>query len=240
MPRDSRADALPQALAVSSLGDASPARELLPLVYEHLRQLAALRVSQEGPGQTLQATALVHEAYLRITKAGQGARSGEEPGAARSADPKDGSPNDGSPPCGRWVDKDHFFAAAARAMRHILIERARAKGTLKRGGDRGRVNLVEEMGSSREPGRLDADLIDWIAVDEALAALEREDAGLARIVSLRFFAGLTAAETAAIVGTSERTVHRDWQVARGWMLRFLSRSDGAGGRDGSCSGTPTS
>ncbi len=174
------------------------AAELLPLVYDHLRELARKRLAHESPGQTLQPTALVHEAYMRI--AGTGAP---------------------------WDNRRHFFAAAAIAMRRILVERARAKGGPMRGGGRERVGLSTAEGEMADGPSGE---IDWIALDEAMAALEREDAQLAEVVHLRYFAGLSVDETAAATGRSARSIDRDWKCARLWLLRRIRDPEAPDGR----------
>ena len=168
-------------LSAIEQGDDHASERLLPLVYDELRKLAAQRLAHEKPGQTLQATALVHEAYLRLVGAG-------EPG---------------------WSGRGHFFAAAAEAMRRILVEKARQKKSLRHGGEGRRVGLDE------------IDAADAIAADELLAlneALDRlaiEDPTAARLVSLRYFAGLTMTEAAAALGLSLRTAERNWTYAQG-------------------------
>lgn len=169
-------------------GDLSAANELLPLVYAELRRLAEHRMQREVPGQTLQPTALVHEAYLRLV--------GETDIA--------------------WDGRGHFFAAAAEAMRRILIESARRRKSAKRGGDRARF-AVSETDAVVEPGRLD-DLLD---LDEALKKLEKEDPKLAEIVELRYFAGLKIDEIAEVLDVSPRTVRRNWVFVRAWFGREL-------------------
>jgi RNA polymerase sigma factor (TIGR02999 family) len=179
-------------LSAIERGDAKATDELLPLVYEELRILAAQKLSREARGQTLQATALVHEAYLRLV--------GEDhPG---------------------WDSRGHFFAAAAEAMRRILVENARRKGSEKHGGRLRRVDLesceIAQEGSSDE----------LLALDGALNALAQEDTTTAEVVKLRYFAGLSLDQVAAIVGVSERTVRRYWAYGRAWLLRALTRPDG--------------
>jgi RNA polymerase sigma factor (TIGR02999 family) len=176
-------------LAAMDQGDRQAAGQLLPLVYDELRQLAAARLAREAPGQSLQATALVHEAYLRLV----------------GNDPE--KPFDG---------RGHFFAAAAEAMRRIVIDRARSRKRLKRGGGRRRVRLD-----------LDALLIepcgdDLLALDEALTALAREDPGAAELVKLHVFAGLTLAQTSDVLGIGRRTADRDWAYARAWLCDALA------------------
>jgi RNA polymerase sigma factor (TIGR02999 family) len=170
-------------------GDSRAAEQLLPLVYEELRKLAAARVAQEKPGQTLQATALVHEAYLRLVA---------------SAEREQGEGD-------HWDGRGHFFAAAAEAMRRILIDRARHKRSRKAGGDLRRVDLVDVDPAADEPA------IDLIALDEALQKLERKDKRKADVVKLRFFAGLTAAQAADALGISTATADNDWYYARSWL-----------------------
>jgi RNA polymerase sigma factor (TIGR02999 family) len=171
-------------------GGPQAAERLLPLVYEELRTLASRRLGREAPGQSLQATALVHEAYLRLV--------GGDPGR-------------------RWDGRGHFFAAAAQAMRRILVDRARGRRRLKRGGGRGRVDL--DLGSLP----LDGPGEDLIDLDEALTDLGREDPLCARLVTLRFFAGLTQAEAAEALGLARRTADRHWAYARAWLYERLRR-----------------
>jgi RNA polymerase sigma factor (TIGR02999 family) len=163
---------------------------LLPLVYDELRRLAAARLNREAPGQSLDATALVHEAYLRLV----------------GADPS--RPFDG---------KGHVFAAAAESMRRILVERARARRRLKRGGDRRRVHIDLEAIARVEPP---ADSL--LALDEALTALAAEDPTAAALVQLRAFAGLTLAQAADALGLARRTADRDWSYARAWLAHALA------------------
>src|SRR5262245_26446066 len=162
-------------------GDPSAAEQLLPLVYDELRQLAAQRLAQEKPGQTLQATALVHEAYLRLVDVDRAQH---------------------------WNSRGHFFAAAAEAMRRILINRARDRGRLKRGGGRRRVDLNELADAAAAPAD---DLLD---LDEALDRLAASYPQAAELVKLRFFAGLTLVEAAEALGLPPRTVDRQWAFAR--------------------------
>jgi RNA polymerase sigma factor (TIGR02999 family) len=176
-------------LARIGQGQRAATDELLPLVYTELRQLARVRMSGERPGQTLQATALVHEAYLRLV------------GGAELA----------------WDSRGHFFAAAAEAMRRILIERARRVGRLKHGGDLQRVTL-----DAVEPGYM-PDHAELLAIDEALSRLEDLDETMARVVKLRYFGGLSIEETARAMGISTRSVNRAWTGARAWLRRELSR-----------------
>jgi RNA polymerase sigma factor (TIGR02999 family) len=175
-------------LSAIEQGDPSAAGQLLPLVYDELRKLAAHKLAQEKPGQTLQATALVHEAYLRLvdTKKVQ-----------------------------HWDSRGHFFAAAAEAMRRILIDQARRKGRPKHGGGRRRVNLEEalSLGEAADDGVL--------ALDEALAKLAREEPAKADIVKLHYFAGLTLEEAGRLLGISHRTAKRHWAYARAWLYAAI-------------------
>lgn len=170
-------------------GDSQAAEALLPLVYEELRKLAAARMAQESAGQTLQATALVHEAWLRLV--GEGDRT--------------------------WQNRAQFFAAAAEAMRRILIDRARRKHALKRGAGAERIDL------DRVDVALEADADTLIRVNEALEKLAAEDAQAAQVVKLRFFVGLDYVEAAETLGISERSAKRCWNFARAWLYRELSR-----------------
>ena len=165
-------------------GDPQAADQLLPLVYESLRKLAAQQLAGEGPGQTLQATALVHEAYLRLVDSDKAAH---------------------------WESRRHFFAAAAEAMRRILIDRARHKRTEKRGGRRQRVSLddIDAIADSPSP-----DLLD---LDEALNRLAAEDPVNAQLVTLRYFAGMSVQEAADVLGISRATADRNWAYARTWL-----------------------
>jgi RNA polymerase sigma factor (TIGR02999 family) len=173
-------------------GDAQATEELLPLVYEELRVLAAQRLSHEPPGQTLQATALVHEAYLRLV--------GEERRG--------------------WDSRGHFFAAAAEAMRRILVENARRKQTLKKGGAHRRVALGDADVAAEDDLRHD----DLLALNEALEKLARRDEVKANVVKLRYFAGLTIEQTAASLGIAPATAKRYWTFARAWLIREMESS----------------
>jgi RNA polymerase sigma factor (TIGR02999 family) len=162
-------------------GDPKAAESLLPLVYEELRRLAAQRLAQEKPGQTLQATALVHEAYLRLVDKEK---------------------------IGRWDSRGHFFAAAAEAMRRILVESARRRGREKHGGHRVRANLLDlDLAVNTQPDEV-------LAIDEALVRLAAEDVHAAELVKLRYFAGLTVDEAAKALGLSRATAYRHWTYAR--------------------------
>ena len=174
-------------LRAAQAGDADAAERLLAVVYEHLRQLARARMARVPPGQTLQPTALVHEAYLRLT------------------DKSDVS----------WESRQHFFFAAARAMRDILVEQARRKARPVRGGGRRRQELDEACAVLAAPSD------DVLAVHEALDELEQQDPVKAQIVLLRYFSGLTTAETAEVLGLAERTLDRHWRYIRVWLLKRL-------------------
>jgi RNA polymerase sigma factor (TIGR02999 family) len=176
-------------LSAIDAGDRHAAEQLLPLVYDELRHLAAQKLAQEKPGQTLQATALVHEAYLRLV--------GDQ----------------------QFYNRGHFFAAAAEAMRRILLNRARDKKRLKRGGERHRVDLdhIEIALDTREE--------ELMALDEALTQLAFEDPDAARLVNLRFFAGLTLKDAAAALGLAQRTAERQWTYARAWLYARLRQHE---------------
>jgi RNA polymerase sigma factor (TIGR02999 family) len=174
-------------------GDPQAAHQLLPLVYDELRRLAAQKLAREKPGQTVQPTALVHEAYLRLV--------GQDPGQ-------------------RWESRGHFFAAAAEAMRRILVENARRKHRLKRGGGRQRVDLPQVAAVSAVPAE------DLLALDEALERLAAEDAQKAELVKLRFFAGLSIEEAARCLGIARATAARHWAYARAWLYDRLNAGDG--------------
>jgi RNA polymerase sigma factor (TIGR02999 family) len=170
-------------------GDQKATDELLPLVYDELRLLAAQKLSHEKPGHTLQATALVHEAYMRLI----------------------GSDGQG------WDNRGHFFKAAAEAMRRILVDNARRKKRLKRGGDRDRAELKEALIPIEVPN------IDLIALDEALVKLEADDPTRANIVKLRYFGGLTLEQTAQVLRISTATANRHWACARSWLFMEISK-----------------
>jgi RNA polymerase sigma factor (TIGR02999 family) len=179
-----------QILNAIEQGEPRAAEQLLPLIYDELRRLAAQKLAQEKPGQTLQATALVHEAYLRLvdTKKAQ-----------------------------RWNSRRHFFAAAAEAMRRILVECARARGSCKRGGGRERLDLDDLAVAS--PERPD----DLLALDEALTRLAAVEPQAAELVHLRYFAGQTMSAAAELLGLSLRSTHRLWAYAKAWLLQELGR-----------------
>lgn len=180
-----------RSLAETARGNRQAAAELLPLVYTELRLLARARLARERPGATLQPTALVHDAYLRLVGSG-------DPG---------------------WGGEGHFFAAAAEAMRRILVERARRARRQKRGGSWQRVTLCEEEVSAPASG------VDVLALDEALVRLAARDPRMAAVAELRYFAGLSVDEAATALGTSRRSTHRLWTAARAWLYRELT-SDG--------------
>jgi RNA polymerase sigma factor (TIGR02999 family) len=173
-----------QILNAIAEGDQQAASQLLPLVYEELRKLAAQRLGKEAPGQTLQPTALVHEAYLRLV--------GEEEEQ-------------------HWDSQGHFFAAAAEAMRRILVEHARQKASLKRGGNRDRIDVVDSLLPAPEPRE------DLVALDAALTKLAEIDKQAAELVQLRYFAGLPIREIAEYLGISPRTADRLWAFAKAWL-----------------------
>ena len=173
-------------------GDPQAAEQLLPLVYDELRRLAAQKLAHEKPGQTLDATALVHEAYLRLV---------------------------GDDPEQPWNGRGHFFAAAAEAMRRILVDVARRKDALRHGGGRRRQDLAAAEPAAPRPSE------DVLALDEALGQLEARDPARAALVKLRYFAGLTMPEAAAAIGVTQRTAERIWTYARSFLLKEM-RSEG--------------
>jgi RNA polymerase sigma factor (TIGR02999 family) len=181
--------AVTQLLDAAAAGDPNAAAELLPLVYEELRKLAATRLAAEAPGQTLQATALVHEAYVRLVDV---------------------------PEAQPWNSRGHFFAAAAEAIRRILVERARRKSRLKHGGEYQRVELESGCLVSAAPS------LDVVALDEALARLAETEPAKAQLVKLRFFAGLTMPEAAAAMNISLATAERYWAFAKSWLYAELA------------------
>jgi RNA polymerase sigma factor (TIGR02999 family) len=189
-------------LSAIEQGHPHAAEQLLPLVYDELRRLAADRMKQEKPGQTLQATALVHEAYLRLV--GTGPQS---------------APSQSDKSVVHWDGRGHFFAAAAEAMRRILVEKARHKGRWKRGGDYKRIDLDDLEIPARGPTD------DVVAVDEALTKLAQKHPVKAEFVKLRYFAGLTVAEAAEALGISTTTADRYWTFARAWLFRELAGED---------------
>jgi RNA polymerase sigma factor (TIGR02999 family) len=180
-----------QLLAAVNAGDPRASEQLLPLIYDEMRRLARSYMKRENEGQTLQATALVHEAYMRLV------------GGVNVS----------------WDNRGHFFAAAALAMRRILVERARARGRIKRGGDRQRVDLADQAAAS------DDSPVDLVALDDALRRLEAFDKRKCEVVMLKYFAGLTNDEVAAALGVSSATVRNEWTFARAWLLRELAAHD---------------
>jgi len=192
-------------LEAAASGDRKASEELLPLVYEELRKLAGARMAKEpagGAGFTLQPTALVHEAYLHLL--GHTAGGGEV----------------------RWDSRGHFFGAAALAMRRILVDRARRRARVKHGGDRGRADVDMDVLAVEPPGD------ELLAMDEALAKLERADERKYRVVMLRYFAGLSVEDTAAAMDLSPATVKNDWAFARAWLKREMQGGGGGGGSAG--------
>jgi RNA polymerase sigma factor (TIGR02999 family) len=179
-------------LSAIEQGDPQAAGQLLPLIYDELRKLAAQKLAQEKPGQTLQATALVHEAYVRLVDVDR-----PQP----------------------WNSRGHFFAAAAEAMRRILVESARKRGRQKRGGDRQRLDLESLQLAVPEVSD------DLLALDEALAELARNHPEKAELVKLRYFAGLTVGEAAQALGISPSTADRHWTYARAWLYRRMVGDD---------------
>jgi RNA polymerase sigma factor (TIGR02999 family) len=177
-------------LQAASRGQSQAAEELLPLVYDELRRLASIRMAREAPGQTLQPTALVHEAWVRLVA--DGART--------------------------WENRAHFFAAAAEAMRRILIERARRRARLRHGGGLERLNLRDVDIAAGQPD----DKI--ILMDEALERLKAQDPETARVVVLKFFGGLTNEEIVKVLGTSDRTVRRQWNYAKAWLYNSVKKN----------------
>jgi len=175
-------------LSAIEQGDRRAGEQLLPLVYEELRQLAAAKLAQENPGHTLQATALVHEAYLRLVDA-------EKVQA--------------------WNSRGHFFMAAAEAMRRILVENARRKQQVGRGGDQRRISIDEVEMVAEAPSE------ELLALDESLRRLEGQDPEAAKLVKLRYFAGMTMLQAADALGMSLRTAERNWTYARSWLHRDM-------------------
>jgi RNA polymerase sigma factor (TIGR02999 family) len=188
-------DDITRILSAIDRGDPHAAAQLLPLVYEELRKLAAHRLTQEKPGQTLQATALVHEVYLRLV----------DVDADRAQ---------------RFSGRGHFFAAAAEAMRRILIESARRKARVKRGGGVRRMDLdADDLATYAPPDAL-------LVIDDAITALAAEDPRAAELVKLRYFAGLSVEEAAELIGLSRSTAYEHWSYARAWLLcRLEGRPD---------------
>lgn len=177
-------------LSRASRGDEVAVAQLMPLVYDELRKLAAAYLRRERPGQTLQATALVHEAYVRLI--------GEKTHT--------------------WTDQSHFLAIAALSMRQILVQRARARGAAKRGGDPARITIDEQLLAAPSPA---GSTVDVLALDAALDQLATLDARQAKIVELRYFGGLSVEECGEALGVSPATVKRDWTLAKAWLKRAL-------------------
>ena len=183
-------------LSAIEQGDPHAADHLLPLVYDELRRLAAQKLAQEKPGQTLQATALVHEAYLRLVDVEK---------------------------VQQWNSRGHFFAAAAEAMRRILVDGARRKQSLKGGGRQRRVRLEEAISLNEQPAE------DLLALDEALDRLAQEDPVKAKLVKLRYFAGLSVEQTAEALGISRATADRYWAYAKVWLYHAVTGDESAPG-----------
>jgi RNA polymerase sigma factor (TIGR02999 family) len=188
-----------QVLAAIEQGDPHAAEQLLPLVYDELRRLAAQKLAQEKAGQTLQATALVHEAYLRLVAKPEGESAGANP---------------------HWDGRGHFFAAAAEAMRRILVEKARRKRRLRHGGGLQKQPLDENELAIASA----ADAVDLLALDDALDRLEAASPRKARLVKLRYFAGLSLPEVAGMLGISQSTAEADWTYAKAWLKRAMEKT----------------
>ena len=180
-------DPMTRTLSAARAGDARAAADLLPMLYRELRELGRALIRRRPPGQTIQATALVHEAYLRLV-------GNDDPG---------------------WDGRGHFFGAAARAMRNILVDEARRKASLKRGGDRRRADVDADAFAIETPCE------DVLALNDVLEKLERDDPQKGQIVTLRFFGGLSVAETAEALGLSKTKVERDWRYIRAWLHKEL-------------------
>ena len=191
-------DSVAQILSAIEQGDPRAAEQLLPLIYDELRALAVQKMARDSPGQTLQATALVHEAYLRLVASGDASAPREQ----------------------QWNGRGHFFAAAAEAMRRILVDRARYKRSLKGGGDYRR----QEMPDIAAPVQVSD--IDLLTLNEALEKLESQDPRKAQLVKLRFFAGLTIDEAAQALGIAPSTADKDWAYARCWLRLEMEGSGG--------------
>jgi RNA polymerase sigma factor (TIGR02999 family) len=195
---DSQPGKVTQVLKAVEQGDPQAAERLLPLVYSELRAIARALMAKVPPGNTLQPTALVHEAYMRLVR-------NEDPG---------------------WNSRGHFFAAAAQAMRRILVEQARRKAALKHGGDQQRMEVDEAEIRIESPSE------DLLALDQALERLAQWDRRKARVVELRYLVGLDIAETAQVLGVSEPTVEREWRFARAFLFDLLARPDPEGREPG--------
>jgi RNA polymerase sigma factor (sigma-70 family) len=192
-------------LSALEQGDPRAAEQLLPLVYAELRWLAARRLARENPGQTLEPTALVHEAFLRLVGSGPPAKVPEE-GAAGASERVE------------WHGRKHFFAAAAEAMRRILVENARRKKRQRHGGDRQRVQLHDNLAGAHAPEEL-------LAIDDALTRLAAKDAAAAEVVKLHFFGGLSMEEVAETLGISRASAYRHWTYARAWLGSTFGAAD---------------
>lgn len=179
-------------LAAVRRGDEDARQQLFAVLYDELRAVARRQLRRWRPGQTLTTTALVHESYLKLVQ-------------PRSAD---------------WQDRCHFLSVAALAMRQVLVDSARRRASKKRGGDEIRI-AIEALGADHEPPGAESAAAEVLAIDQALTSLATVDGRLSRLVELRFFGGLTEVETARVMGTSERTVRRDWRKARAFLLRAL-------------------
>ncbi len=179
---------IPELVAQARRGDGHATEKLIPLLYEELHRMAAGLMARERHAVTLQPTALIHEAYLRLLDDGKG----------------------------DWQNRAHFLGAAAQAMRRVLIDHARSRTRLKRGGGE-----LQRVSFSESDFQCETSPEELLALEEALTALQTKDAAMSRVVELRFFGGLSVAETAEVVGTSERTIHRQWTAARAWLHRAL-------------------
>jgi RNA polymerase sigma factor (TIGR02999 family) len=186
-----RADQIGELVAKSRQGDVRATEELVPLLYTELRRMAAGLMAGERHARTLQPTALVHEAYLRLVGDGHA----------------------------EWQSRAHFLGAAARAMRRVLIEQARRRSSLKRGG-----GALERVSFSESDFHYESNTEELMALEDALIDLQTKDPAMARVVELRFFGGLSVAETAEVIGASDRTVERHWNAARAWLHRTLQRT----------------
>lgn len=202
-------DDVTQILGAASSGDRQATEQLLAIIHDELHRIASSKLRKEAAGHTLQTTALVNEAYLRLM--GSGVEQ------EKKSDTAEGSDSDTDSSGASWNSRGHFFAAAAEAMRRVLIDHARGKKRLKRGGDRDRVELDFGDLSLASPD------VDLIALDEALTRLEEVDAEKANIVKLRYFAGLTIEQTAKASELSVATVKRHWSYARVWLRREIEK-----------------
>jgi RNA polymerase sigma factor (sigma-70 family) len=212
-----------QLLEAIQQGEPQAAEQLLPLVYDELRKLARSKLRHEQPGQTLQATALVHEAYLRLV----GGKGDRERGTRDRGNDSEETPLS-TVPCtpspASFDSRGHFFAAAAEAMRRILIEQARRRHALKAGGQYERLPVDQIAEIAVQPS---ADALDLLALDEALQKLERENPRKAQLIKLRYFAGLTIDEAAKVLGVAASTANADWLYAKSWLRLEMRSSDEA-------------